>query len=160
MAKQLNISQNLDKKERYEALLPQLQALLEGESDLTANLANTAAALRETMGFFWVGFYIVKENMLVLGPFQGPVACTRISFERGVCGACYRSKQTIVVEDTEAFPDHIACSSESRSEIVVPILVKGAVVAVLDVDSDHYGSFDETDAFYLEKAVELLTEYF
>lgn len=160
MAEQLIIPQNLSKIERYKVLLPQLQALLQGEADLIANLANTVAVLRQAMGFFWVGFYIVKEEMLVLGPFQGPVACTRIPFDRGVCGACYRSKGTVIVENTETFPDHIACSSESKSEIVVPVLAENKVIAVLDVDSDRYGDFDETDALYLEKVAEVLSSCF
>ncbi|MBP3518481.1 MAG: GAF domain-containing protein [Parabacteroides sp.] len=140
-----------NKQERYETLLPQLQALTAGETDAVANMANVAAALKQTFGFFWVGFYVVKEETLVLAPFQGPLACTRIRYGKGVCGTAWKEARTIVVPDVEQFPGHIACSSDSRSEIVVPILRKGTVVAVLDIDSDHLNAFDETDAEYLEK---------
>lgn len=139
------------KKERYEALLPQWIALVQHETDWIANLANTAAALKQAMHFFWVGFYLVKDNQLILGPFQGPVACTRIPFDKGVCGACYREKKTIIVPDVEKFPGHIACSSLSKSEIVIPGIKNNAVVFVLDIDSDQLNQFDEIDQFYLEK---------
>src|SRR5678815_5022948 len=144
------------KEEQYESLLPQIKGLLEGEQDLVANLANIAAALKEQFGWLWVGFYLVKKGELVLGPFQGPVACTRIRKGRGVCGASWAEAKTLIVPDVERFPGHIACSSLSRSEIVVPVLVNNEVVAVLDVDSKEYNSFDETDQQYLEQIVKLI----
>lgn len=144
------------KTEQYESLLPQVKGLLEGEPDLVANLANTAAALKEQFGWFWVGFYIVKNEELVLGPFQGPVACTRIQKGRGVCGTSWEKALTLIVPDVEKFPGHIACSSLSKSEIVVPVFKNGEVVAVLDVDSEHYDQFDSTDKQYLEEIVALL----
>jgi L-methionine (R)-S-oxide reductase len=139
------------KQQRYDSLLPQIKALTTGESDLVANLANISAALKEGMNFFWVGFYMVKEDQLVLGPFQGPIACTRIPFHKGVCGACYTKRETILVPDVEQFPGHIACSSASKSEIVLPAFKNGEVAMVLDVDSDQLNDFDETDAQYLEE---------
>ncbi len=138
-----------DKKARYESLVPQLVALLEHETDRVANMANLCAALKQAMGFFWVGFYMVKAETLVLGPFQGPVACTRIAYEKGVCGAAWKERKTILVPDVDAFPGHIACSSESKSEIVVPI-IQDDVRMVLDVDSDQLNGLDETDVHYLE----------
>lgn len=157
MAEDLYISDGT-KAEKYEALLPQVKALLEGESDLMANLANVSAALKETFSFFWVGFYLVKDDWLVLGPFQGPVACTRISKGRGVCGTAWREARTLVVPDVDAFPGHIACSSLSRSEIVVPMKrSSGEVWGVLDIDSKALAQFDEVDAVYLEKMMNELT---
>ena len=137
------------KAEQYQALIPQVKALIEGEPDLVANLANISAALKEQFGWFWTGFYIVKENELVVGPFQGPVACTRIRKGRGVCGAVWEKAQTIIVPDVEKFPGHIACSSLSRSEIVVPVIRNNEVVGVLDADSEAYNHFDTTDQEYL-----------
>ncbi|KAA9331838.1 GAF domain-containing protein [Adhaeribacter soli] len=160
MAETIAISPNSTKAEKYEQLLPQLEALTSGETDLTANLANTMAALKEVFNFFWVGAYLVKEEQLVLGPFQGPVACTRIAFNRGVCGACYTRHETVLVPDVEAFPGHIACSSASKSEIVVPVFKNDAVVMVLDVDSDKLDDFDETDKIYLEKLAGLMSSWF
>ena len=156
MAEDLYVS-NGTKEERYVALLPQLEGLLSGETDEVANLANVAAALKETFGFFWVGFYRVVGDELVLGPFQGPVACTRIRKGRGVCGTAWQEARTLVVPDVDAFPGHIACSSLSRSEIVVP-LVDGAgeVWGVLDIDSSGLNAFDEVDARFLEEACRLL----
>lgn len=145
-----------NKVEKYHSLLPQLKALLQGENDLIANLANTAAALKEAFDFFWVGFYLVRDDQLVLGPFQGPVACTRIRKGKGVCGTAWQEAATQVVPDVEAFPGHIACSSLSRSEIVVPLLKDGEVWGVLDIDSDSLNSFDETDRKYLEEVVTFL----
>lgn len=156
MAEDLNITASTDKKEQYESLLPQIEALLYGEPDLVANLANVCAALKEQFKWFWVGFYLVKSNELVLGPFQGPVACTRIALGKGVCGASWQQEKTLVVPDVEQFPGHIACSSLSRSEIVVPLFNNGKVVAVLDVDSEELDQFNETDAHYLEAIVKLL----
>lgn len=157
MAENLYISGNT-KEEKYKSLLPQLQALVEGEKDLTANLANVAAALRQTFGFFWVGFYMVKGNELVLGPFQGPVACTRIAHAKGVCGTSWAKAETILVDDVEKFPGHIACSSDSKSEIVVPVFSADKKVAgVLDIDEDKYSMFDATDKLYLEKVAALVT---
>jgi len=156
MAEDLNIIQSTDKLEQYQSLVPQIAALLEGESDLIANQANTIAALKEQFKWFWVGFYAVKNGELVLGPFQGPVACTRIAKGKGVCGAAWEQGKTLVVPDVEAFPGHIACSSLSRSEIVVPIYQNDEVVAVLDVDSEELDQFDQTDAQYLEQIVKLL----
>lgn len=144
------------KEEQYQALLPQLQGLLEGEEDLTANLANMAAALKEQFRWLWVGFYIVRTNELVLGPFQGPVACTRIKKGKGVCGAAWAEAKTLIVPDVAQFPGHIACSSLSRSEIVVPVLKDNHVVAVLDVDSAELNAFDTTDQHYLENMVRFL----
>ncbi|MFM7646371.1 MAG: GAF domain-containing protein [Sphingomonadales bacterium] len=155
MAEDLNIIQG-SKEDQYLSLLPQLRELLEGEKDFTANMANTCAALKEQFGWLWAGFYLVKENELVLGPFQGPVACTRIQRGRGVCGACWQQEKTIVVEDVHAFPGHIACSSLSRSEIVIPLLYQSQVIGVLDVDSEKLGDFDATDQRYLEEVVEIL----
>jgi GAF domain-containing protein len=148
------------KKEIYSHLIPQLKALLDGESDRIANLANVAAALKDSFGFFWVGFYIVKQNELVLGPFQGPVACTRIQKGKGVCGQAWAQQETLVVPDVAVFPGHIACSSLSKSEIVVPLIKNNTVVAVLDVDSDTLNSFDSTDAKYLNEICEILCAYF
>jgi GAF domain-containing protein len=156
MATEIRVAKELTKKAKYEALYPQIEALLSGETDIVANMANFVAALKEVFGFFWVGFYIVKNNELVLAPFQGPVACTRIHFGKGVCGASWERKQTIIVPDVEQFPGHIACSLLSRSEIVVPVMSGGKVVAVLDVDSDKLDAFDNEDALYLEKIVGLL----
>lgn len=144
------------KQEQYEALLPQIQGLMEGEPDLVANLANLVAALKEQFGWLWVGFYLVKEDELVLGPFQGPVACTRIRKGKGVCGSSWAEGRTLIVPDVEQFPGHIACSSQSRSEIVVPVIRNGEVVAVLDVDSKEYDQFDETDQAFLEQAVSMI----
>jgi GAF domain-containing protein len=156
MAKEIHIAKNLTKKEKYETLYPQIAALLSAETDIVANMANLSAALKEVFGFFWVGFYVVKNDELVLAPFQGPVACTRIRFGKGVCGASWARKQTIIVPDVEQFPGHIACSLLSRSEIVVPVMKDNEVVAVLDVDSDKLNAFDEEDAQHLEKMVLLL----
>lgn len=144
------------KEEQYKSLIPQLEGLLQGENDLIANMANMAAALKEQFDWLWVGFYVVKADELVLAPFQGPVACTRIKKGRGVCGTSWQKAQTLIVDDVEKFPGHIACSSRSRSEIVVPIIKNNEVVAVLDADSEKLGCFDETDNKYLEKLVLLL----
>jgi GAF domain-containing protein len=153
MAEDLNIITG-SKTEQYEALLPQILAIVEGEPNLTANLANVAAALKEQFGWLWVGFYLVdKEDELVLGPFQGPVACTRIRRGKGVCGTAWQREETIIVPDVEKFPGHIACSSASKSEIVVPIIKKDTVVGVLDVDSAELNSFDETDKIFLENLI-------
>jgi GAF domain-containing protein len=156
MAETIHISAGLTKKEKYEALYPQVEALLSVENDIVANMANFAAALKEVFGFLWVGFYVVKNEELLLAPFQGPVACTRIRFGKGVCGASWERAQTVIVPDVELFPGHIACSSLSRSEIVVPVMKDNKVVAVLDVDSDKLDAFDNEDAQYLEKMVRLL----
>ncbi|OAV68484.1 Free methionine-R-sulfoxide reductase [Bacteroidales bacterium Barb6XT] len=150
MAEELHIRQG-SKKERYEALLPQIAALLSGEKDQTANMANITAALKQTFDFFWVGFYTVKEDELVLSPFQGLVACTRIRYGKGVCGTAWKEARTVIVPDVELFPGHIACNAASRSEIVVPVIAGGEVKAVLDIDSSAPDSFDETDAHYLER---------
>ncbi len=141
------------KEEQYKTLIPQIAALIEGEPDLVANLANITAALKEQFGWLWTGFYLVKDNELVLGPFQGPIACTRIRKGKGVCGTSWDQGQTLIVEDVEKFPGHIACSSLSRSEIVVPLWKDGTVVGVLDVDSEHLAHFDATDQLYLEQIV-------
>lgn len=141
------------KEDQYKALLPQIAALIEGEPDLVANLANITAALREQFGWLWTGFYLVKDNELVLGPFQGPIACTRIRKGKGVCGTSWEKGQTLIVDDVEKFPGHIACSSLSRSEIVVPLRKDGSVIGVLDVDSEHLAHFDATDQLYLEQIV-------
>lgn len=152
MAEDLTIIHG-SKTEIYQSLIPQIKALLEGEPDLVANLANTTAALKEQFGWLWVGFYLVKNEELVLGPFQGPVACTRIKKGRGVCGTSWAEARTLIVPDVEKFPGHIACSSLSKSEIVVPVIRNKEVIGVLDVDSNEYDQFDETDRQYLEEIV-------
>lgn len=157
MAESLLLPPTTSRRELYAALLPQLEALTDGEPDLVANLANISAALREAFGFFWVGFYRAKDGQLVLGPFQGPIACTRIPFDRGVCGHCYRTRRTVIVPDVEAFPGHIVCSSASRSEIVLPAFDRdGHVALVLDVDSNRLDDFDETDREGLEAVMRLI----
>jgi GAF domain-containing protein len=155
MAEDLHIIQGT-KEDQYKTLIPQIAALLQGEPDLVANMANIVAALKEQFGWFWIGFYIVKNEELVLGPFQGPVACTRIRKGRGVCGSSWAQATTLIVPDVEQFPGHIACSSLSKSEIVVPILRNNEVIAVLDVDSSTLNSFDTTDQQYLEQIVNLV----
>jgi GAF domain-containing protein len=156
MAETLFLPQAGTKEEIYQALLPQVEALISGEQDLVANLANIAAALREAFGFFWVGFYVVQGQELVLGPFQGPIACTRIAYGRGVCGTAWKEQKTQLVPDVEAFPGHIACSSASKSEIVVPAFQDGEVFLVLDVDSDQLDDFDGVDQRYLEALMGML----
>ena len=146
----------MEKKDKYEMLYRQLESLLEGETDEIANMANTAALIHETFGFWWTGFYIVKDGQLVLGPFQGPVACTRIPYGKGVCGTAWEQGGSIVVPDVELFPGHIACSSLSRSEIVVPLISGDEVVGVLDIDSKELACSDETDRIWLEKIATLL----
>ena len=150
------ISKGENKKEKYEELLPQIASLLQGETDVVANMANVSAALKQVFGFFWVGFYVVKGDKLVLAPFQGPIACTRIGYGKGVCGTAWKENKTQLVPDVEKFPGHIACSSDSKSEIVVPVILNGTVVAVLDVDSELLDSFDDTDARYLTMITEIL----
>lgn len=144
------------KASQYQSLIPQIKGLVDGEPDLVANLANITAALKEQFGWLWVGFYLVKKDELVLGPFQGPIACTRIKKGRGVCGTSWAEARTLIVPDVEKFPGHIACSSLSKSEIVVPLLHHGEVTGVLDVDSNEYDQFDETDQQYLEEIVSLI----
>ena len=156
MAEDLNILTG-NKADQYQGLIPQIEALISGESNRIANLANISAALKEQFGFFWVGFYIVEGEELVLGPFQGPVACTRIKKGKGVCGAAWANEQTLIVPDVDKFPGHIACSSLSKSEIVLPVRVGGKIIAVLDVDSDSLNSFDQEDAVYLEKILSFIT---
>jgi len=155
MAEDLSIVQGT-KEEQYQSVIPQIKALIEGEPDLIANLANIVAALKEQFGWLWVGFYLVKENQLVLAPFQGPVACTRIKKGKGVCGTSWEKAETVVVPDVEKFPGHIACSSKSKSEIVVPIIRDGKVMGVLDVDSEDLQEFDEADKKHLEEIVSLI----
>lgn len=150
MAEDLSILNTTDKAAQYRSLIPQIEALIAGETDAIANLANVCAALKEAFGFFWVGFYLVKGEELVLGPFQGPVACTRIQKGKGVCGASWEQDKTLLVPDVDAFPGHIACSSASKSEIVIPLRRKGIVIGVLDVDSDVLNDFDAIDQQYLE----------
>jgi L-methionine (R)-S-oxide reductase len=163
MAEVLHISESTNKSERYKSLLPQIEALVKGEPDLVANLSNISAALRQSMNFFWVGFYIVKNDAsstggqeLVLGPFQGPIACTRIAFGKGVCGACWKEKKIILVPNVDDFPGHIACSSDSKSEIVLPAFKGSAVALVLDVDSDKVNDFDSVDELYLGQVMRLI----
>jgi len=156
MAEDLTIIQTTDKAAQYQSLMPQIEALISGEDDLIANLANISAALKEQFNWFWVGFYMVKNDELVLGPFQGPVACTRIRRGKGVCGAAWDQASTLIVADVDEFPGHIACSSLSRSEIVVPLFYNGKVVGVLDVDSEYLAHFDETDKAFLEQLVKLV----
>ncbi len=155
MAEDLTITKG-DKKTQYESLIPQIEALLRGENNLIANLGNIAAALKEQFNWLWVGFYWIQEDELVLGPFQGPVACTRIKKGRGVCGTSWEKEATIIVEDVEKFPGHIACSSSSKSEIVLPVFKEGKMVGVLDVDSSELAEFDAVDQVYLEKILALI----
>lgn len=156
MAEDLKITAT-NKREKYLELIPQIKALMEGESDMTANMANICAALKYGMNFFWVGFYLVKDNQLVLGPFQGPVACTRIHKGKGVCGASWERGEVIIVEDVDRFPGHIACSSLSKSEIVLPIYnSKKEIIGVLDVDSDEYACFDDMDKLFLSEVLSFL----
>lgn len=159
MAEELIITDSKDKGERYKSLIPQIEALVYGETDLVANLSNIAAALRESMQFFWVGFYIVKGDELVLGPFQGPIACTRIKMGKGVCGTVWKEKKTMIVPNVDEFPGHIACSSASKSEIVLPAFSKNEVALVLDVDSDKLDDFDRTDEKYLEQLMRIIEKF-
>ena len=157
MAESLAFSKTKNRKIIYDEIAPQIAALVEGETDLVANLANITAALKEAFGFFWVGFYLVKENQLVLSAFQGTIACTRIDFDKGVCGHCYTARETVIVPNVEEFPGHIACSSASKSEIVLPIFDKrGDIFGVLDVDSDELNDFSETDAEGLGKIMKII----
>lgn len=146
------------KEEKYQALIPQIKALISGENDVVANLANVAAALKQSFNFFWVGFYLVKEEELVLGPFQGPIACTRIQIGRGVCGTAWKNKTTIIVPNVDEFPGHIACSSDSKSEIVIPLIKNNEVIGVLDVDSNMLNDFDHIDEHYLTQICECLVD--
>lgn len=156
MAEDLHIVGNT-KEEIYQSIIPQIKALVEGESDITANMANVCAALKFGLNFFWVGFYLVRNNQLVLGPFQGPVACTRINLGKGVCGTSWQNNQVIIVDDVDAFPGHIACSSLSKSEIVLPIYnSKKEIIGVLDVDSEEYKTFNKVDELYLTQILEFL----
>ena len=158
MSETILIDTTLSKTEKYAALLPQLRSLTENETDVIANMANISAALKEVFGWWWVGFYLVKNDELILGPFQGPIACTRIKYGRGVCGTAWKEKQTLLVPDVEQFPGHIACSSASKTEIVVPVFnAENNVVGVLDVDSERLGILDEADKEGLEEVVKLLT---
>lgn len=156
MAEEIIIPDGITKKEKYEALIPQLKSLVESESDVIANMANISAALKEVFDFFWVGFYVVKADQLVLGPFQGPIACTRIRYGKGVCGTSWKEQKTIIVPNVDEFPGHIACSSLSKSEIVIPVLNQGKVIAVLDADSEFLNHFDVTDEKYLSEITELI----
>lgn len=158
MAEELKIIKG-NKHEQYESLFPQIISLIEGETNLIANMANIAAALKQTFDFFWVGFYVVEGEQLVLAPFQGPVACTRIRYGKGVCGTAWKEKQTLIVPDVDLFPGHIACNSASRSEIVIPLIKDGEVKAVFDIDSDTLNSFDETDKYWLEKICQELMNW-
>jgi GAF domain-containing protein len=160
VAEELHITLTADRKQAYAELLPQIESLVSNEPDAVANTANVMAALRQAFGFFWVGVYMVKENELVLGPFQGPIACTRIAYGRGVCGTAWAQNQTIVVADVDAFPGHIACSSLSKSEIVVPIRnTRHELIGVLDVDSEHLNHFGEVDKVWLEKIADLIGSF-
>ncbi|MBD0399824.1 GAF domain-containing protein [Flammeovirga sp. EKP202] len=151
MAEELFLPDNGNKTELYESILPQIKGLTSIETDLIANLSNTCAVLKEAFDHLWIGFYLVKNNELVLGPFQGPIACTRIKKGKGVCGTTWAEAKTYVVDDVEAFPGHIACSSASKSEIVAPVIVNDEVVAVLDIDSDQLATFDDVDQKYIEE---------
>jgi L-methionine (R)-S-oxide reductase len=156
MAEDLTIVRTVSKEEQYRTLLPQIKGLISGENDFIANMANVAAALKEQFQWFWVGFYLVKEEELVLGPFQGPVACTRIKRGRGVCGTAWEKSEILIVPDVEEFPGHIACAAASRSEIVLPMYRNGEVIGVLDVDSEYLNHFDEVDSEYLKQVLELI----
>ncbi|EKU60742.1 GAF domain protein [Acinetobacter sp. WC-323] len=158
MAEELVLQQG-HKVEQYQSILPQIQAIVEDEADVIANLANICAALRQQFGWFWIGFYLVKGNELVLGPFQGPIACTRIAKGRGVCGSAWQQQQVIVVPDVDQFPGHIACSSDSKSEIVLPIMKNGECIGVLDIDSDELNQFDEVDAEHLQQLMAMIEKF-
>ncbi|WP_151981193.1 GAF domain-containing protein [Acinetobacter guerrae] len=158
MAEELSLQQG-NKAEQYQGLIPQIQAIVADENDVIANLANVCAALKQQFNWFWIGFYLVKENELVLGPFQGPIACTRIAKGRGVCGTAWQQQQVLIVPDVEQFPGHIACSSDSKSEIVLPVMKQGKCVAVLDIDSDILDCFDEVDAQYLKRVVGIVEQF-
>lgn len=158
MAEDLKISKGTSREETYQEILPQIKALIAGESDLIANLANIAAALNDAFGFFWIGFYLVNKNELVLGPFQGPVACTRIQKGKGVCGLAWQDKKAIIVQDVDQFQGHIACSSLSKSEIVIPIIKNGEVRLILDIDSDQLNDFSELDKKYLNQIIKHIEE--
>jgi len=158
MAEELVLQQG-HKVEQYQSILPQIQAIVEDEADVIANLANICAALRQQFGWFWIGFYLVKGNELVLGPFQGPIACTRIAKGRGVCGSAWQQQQVIVVPDVDQFPGHIACSSDSKSEIVLPMMKNGECVGVLDIDSDKLNQFDEVDAEHLQQLMAIIEKF-
>jgi len=158
LAEDLHITKGASREKIYREIIPQIEALVSGETDLIANLANLSAALKEAFNFLWVGFYIVKSNELVLGPFQGPVACTRIQKGKGVCGTAWLEKRTIIVPNVEKFPGHIACSSLSKSEIVIPVLKDGHVFMILDIDSDQYNDFSEIDKKYLSDLMRKLEE--
>ena len=160
MAEELFINQQVSKEKKYQELLPQLEALVSGENDLIANLANLMAALKQTFNFWWIGIYFVKNDELVLGPFQGPIACTRIKKGKGVCGTAWQQAKTIIVDDVDQFPGHIACSSLSKSEIVVPVFNKNKeVIMIIDVDSEKLANFDQTDEVYLNKIANLITNF-
>jgi L-methionine (R)-S-oxide reductase len=159
MAEELIIATTASKQEKYAALIPQIEALVAGEEDVIANLSNIAAALKQAMNFFWVGFYIVKENQLVLGPFQGPIACTRIPLGKGVCGASWKEKKVMVVPNVDEFPGHIACSSASKSEIVLPAFKHNEVALVLDVDSDTLNDFDAIDEAELSRVMRIVERF-
>jgi len=156
MAEDLTLLKTGTKTEQYQSLIPQIEALLQGETDLIANLANICAALKEQFNWFWIGFYLIKNDELVLGPFQGPVACTRIAKGKGVCGTSWAKGEIIIVPDVDQFPGHIACASASRSEIVLPVYQQGRVIGVLDVDSEYLSHFDDIDALYLNKIITLI----
>ena len=156
MAEDLQITKGISREASYQEIIPQIEALTAGESDTIANLANITAALKEVFGFFWIGFYLVKGDELVLGPFQGPVACTRIQPGKGVCGKAWKEKTTIIVPDVDQFPGHIACSSLSKSEIVLPVFKDGKVEIIMDIDSDQLDDFSELDEKYLSKVVHII----
>ncbi|MFW1927566.1 GAF domain-containing protein [Acinetobacter ursingii] len=158
MAEELSLQQG-NKAEQYQSLIPQIQAIVADESDVIANLANICAALKQQFNWFWIGFYLVKDNELVLGPFQGPIACTRIAKGRGVCGTAWQQQNVMIVPDVEQFPGHIACNSDSKSEIVLPVMKQNKCVAVLDIDSDALDSFDEVDAEYLKQIVAIVEHF-
>lgn len=159
MAEELHIAQDSNKVQKYEQLLPQIQALIEGERNQIANLSNISAALKQTFNFWWVGFYLVEGQELVLGPFQGPIACSRIQYGKGVCGTAFAQKKTVLVPDVDHFPGHIACSADSRSEIVVPVIKNDQVLMVIDVDSSTINDFDAADQQYLEKLAEMIAAH-
>lgn len=157
MAEEFKVPTSSDRAEIYKSMIPQIQSLIQGEPDLIANLANITAAIKQVFNFFWIGFYLVKDEELVLGPFQGPIACTRIKKGKGVCGTAWAEKRTLVVDDVDQFPGHIACSADSKSEIVVPVLKNGEVIMVLDIDSDRLADFSEVDKQFLEQLLNPIT---